>query len=147
MFYLYYKFCHLFTLLFESDEISLFYLNLYVLRLLLHLFSFSLFSYCVLGLTSNIGFQVIQRKLVQVVTPSTATDGNIGPDAVHLLAIKEVCLLLVSHVHICTNRMSILVCVLNSDFPVYMKGNACHLSFNAHSWNRIRCELIVWSYQ
>ncbi|XP_030954395.1 DNA mismatch repair protein MSH7 isoform X3 [Quercus lobata] len=32
---------------------------------------------------------VIQRKLVQVVTPSTATDGNIGPDAVHLLAIKE----------------------------------------------------------
>ncbi|XP_065851498.1 DNA mismatch repair protein MSH7 [Euphorbia lathyris] len=32
---------------------------------------------------------VIQRKLVQVVTPSTVTDGNIGPDAVHLLAIKE----------------------------------------------------------
>ncbi|KDP33650.1 hypothetical protein JCGZ_07221 [Jatropha curcas] len=32
---------------------------------------------------------VIPRKLVQVVTPSTATDGNIGPDAVHLLAIKE----------------------------------------------------------
>ncbi|XP_015571810.2 DNA mismatch repair protein MSH7 isoform X1 [Ricinus communis] len=34
---------------------------------------------------------VIQRKLVQVITPSTATDGNIGPDAVHLLALKEVC--------------------------------------------------------
>ncbi|GMY35996.1 DNA mismatch repair protein MSH7 isoform X2 [Fagus crenata] len=32
---------------------------------------------------------VIQRKLIQVVTPSTKTDGNIGPDAVHLLAIKE----------------------------------------------------------
>ncbi|GMY26645.1 dna mismatch repair protein msh7 [Fagus crenata] len=38
---------------------------------------------------------VIQRKLFQVVTPSTTTDGNIGPDAIHLLAIKEVCLLLV----------------------------------------------------
>ncbi|KAM1508454.1 hypothetical protein ACFX10_017762 [Malus domestica] len=33
---------------------------------------------------------VIPRKLVQVVTPSTTTDGNIGPDAVHLLALKEV---------------------------------------------------------
>ncbi|KAL5572686.1 hypothetical protein UlMin_022283 [Ulmus minor] len=32
---------------------------------------------------------VISRKLVQVVSPSTATDGNLGPDAVHLLAIKE----------------------------------------------------------
>ncbi|KAL5729308.1 DNA mismatch repair protein msh7 [Ranunculus cassubicifolius] len=32
---------------------------------------------------------VIQRKLVNVVTPSTLTDGYIGPDAVHLLAIKE----------------------------------------------------------
>ncbi|XP_024641259.1 DNA mismatch repair protein MSH7 isoform X2 [Medicago truncatula] len=32
---------------------------------------------------------VIQRKLVQVVTPSTNVDGNIGPDANHLLAIKE----------------------------------------------------------
>ncbi|XP_050364799.1 DNA mismatch repair protein MSH7 [Argentina anserina] len=32
---------------------------------------------------------VIPRKLVQVVTPSTTTDGNIGPDAIHLLAIKE----------------------------------------------------------
>ncbi|RDY09195.1 DNA mismatch repair protein MSH7, partial [Mucuna pruriens] len=32
---------------------------------------------------------VIQRKLVQVVTPSTNVDGNIGPDVVHLLAIKE----------------------------------------------------------
>ncbi|OUZ99913.1 DNA mismatch repair protein MutS [Macleaya cordata] len=32
---------------------------------------------------------VIQRKLVQVVTPSTTIDGNIGPDAVHLLALKE----------------------------------------------------------
>jgi hypothetical protein len=42
-------------------------------------------------LTSTLGFQVIQRKLVQVVTPSTTSDGNIGPDAVHLLAIKEVC--------------------------------------------------------
>ncbi|XP_027358489.1 DNA mismatch repair protein MSH7 isoform X2 [Abrus precatorius] len=29
------------------------------------------------------------RKLVQVVTPSTTVDGNIGPDANHLLAIKE----------------------------------------------------------
>ncbi|XP_010527197.1 PREDICTED: DNA mismatch repair protein MSH7 [Tarenaya hassleriana] len=33
---------------------------------------------------------IIPRKLVQVVTPSTASEGNIGPDAVHLLAIKEV---------------------------------------------------------
>ncbi|XP_050218036.1 DNA mismatch repair protein MSH7 isoform X2 [Mercurialis annua] len=32
---------------------------------------------------------VIARKLVQVVTPSTTSDGNIGPDAVHLLAINE----------------------------------------------------------
>ncbi|KAL5838399.1 hypothetical protein ACOSQ3_015568 [Xanthoceras sorbifolium] len=32
---------------------------------------------------------VIPRKLVHVVTPSTTVDGNIGPDAVHLLAIKE----------------------------------------------------------
>ncbi|XP_047320706.1 DNA mismatch repair protein MSH7 [Impatiens glandulifera] len=32
---------------------------------------------------------VIQRKLVQVITPSTILDGNIGPEAVHLLAIKE----------------------------------------------------------
>uniref|UniRef100_A0A2P2KHA4 DNA mismatch repair protein MSH7 n=1 Tax=Rhizophora mucronata TaxID=61149 RepID=A0A2P2KHA4_RHIMU len=32
---------------------------------------------------------VIPRKLFQVVTPATLTDGNIGPDAVHLLAIKE----------------------------------------------------------
>ncbi|KAK2645736.1 hypothetical protein Ddye_020931 [Dipteronia dyeriana] len=35
------------------------------------------------------GNSVIPRKLVQVVTPSTTVDGNIGPDAVHLLAIKE----------------------------------------------------------
>ncbi|XP_022157567.1 DNA mismatch repair protein MSH7 isoform X2 [Momordica charantia] len=33
---------------------------------------------------------VIPRKLIQVVTPSTKVDGDIGPDAVHLLAIKEV---------------------------------------------------------
>ncbi|KAH7511895.1 hypothetical protein FEM48_Zijuj12G0031600 [Ziziphus jujuba var. spinosa] len=33
---------------------------------------------------------VISRKLVEVVSPSTATDYHIGPDAVHLLAIKEV---------------------------------------------------------
>ncbi|KAA8523099.1 hypothetical protein F0562_009522 [Nyssa sinensis] len=32
---------------------------------------------------------VIQRKLVNVFTPSTTRDGNIGPDAVHLLALKE----------------------------------------------------------
>lgn len=32
---------------------------------------------------------VIPRKLIQVITPSTSVDGNIGPDAVHLLAIKE----------------------------------------------------------
>lgn len=32
---------------------------------------------------------VIQRKLISILTPSTATDDNIGPDAVHLLAIKE----------------------------------------------------------
>ncbi|KAF5945768.1 hypothetical protein HYC85_015996 [Camellia sinensis] len=33
---------------------------------------------------------VIQRKLVHVFTPSTLIDDNIGPDSVHLLAIKEV---------------------------------------------------------
>ncbi|QHO13437.1 DNA mismatch repair protein [Arachis hypogaea] len=33
--------------------------------------------------------RVIQRKLVQVITPSTTVEGNIGPDANHLLAIKE----------------------------------------------------------
>ncbi|XP_052117407.1 DNA mismatch repair protein MSH7 [Arachis duranensis] len=32
---------------------------------------------------------VIQRKLVQVITPSTTVEGNIGPDANYLLAIKE----------------------------------------------------------
>ncbi|KAK9269014.1 hypothetical protein L1049_000782 [Liquidambar formosana] len=32
---------------------------------------------------------VISRKLVHVLTPSTIVDGSIGPDAVHLLAIKE----------------------------------------------------------
>ncbi|KAK3439228.1 hypothetical protein EUGRSUZ_C03861 [Eucalyptus grandis] len=32
---------------------------------------------------------VISRKLVHVITPSTSVDSNIGPDAVHLLAIKE----------------------------------------------------------
>ncbi|CAL5339327.1 unnamed protein product [Camellia sinensis] len=36
---------------------------------------------------------VIQRKLVHVFTPSTLIDDNIGPDSVHLLAIKEVILL------------------------------------------------------
>ncbi|XP_051223469.1 DNA mismatch repair protein MSH7 [Lolium perenne] len=33
---------------------------------------------------------VIERKLVHVSTPSTAADSNIGADAVHLLALKEV---------------------------------------------------------
>ncbi|XXG56105.1 hypothetical protein AAC387_Pa03g3608 [Persea americana] len=32
---------------------------------------------------------VIQRKLVNVYTPSTTVDGNMGPNAVHLLALKE----------------------------------------------------------
>ncbi|KAI3709518.1 hypothetical protein L2E82_39280 [Cichorium intybus] len=32
---------------------------------------------------------VIQRKLVNVLTPSTLVNGNIGPQAVHLLALKE----------------------------------------------------------
>ncbi|KAH6803228.1 MUTS-like protein 7 [Perilla frutescens var. frutescens] len=32
---------------------------------------------------------VIQRKLIHVHTPATTSEGNIGPDAVHLLAIKE----------------------------------------------------------
>ncbi|KAL1563396.1 Mismatch repair protein msh3 [Salvia divinorum] len=32
---------------------------------------------------------VIRRKLVHVQTPATASEGNIGPDAVHLLSIKE----------------------------------------------------------
>ncbi|XP_042066393.1 DNA mismatch repair protein MSH7-like isoform X1 [Salvia splendens] len=32
---------------------------------------------------------VIRRKLVHVQTPATTSEGNIGPDAVHLLAIKE----------------------------------------------------------
>ncbi|XP_047949735.1 DNA mismatch repair protein MSH7 isoform X2 [Salvia hispanica] len=32
---------------------------------------------------------VIRRKLVHVQTPATTIEGNIGPDAVHLLAIKE----------------------------------------------------------
>ncbi|KAI5005350.1 hypothetical protein ZWY2020_032593 [Hordeum vulgare] len=35
---------------------------------------------------------VIERKLAHVSTPSTAADSNIGPDAVHLLALKEVTL-------------------------------------------------------
>ena len=34
--------------------------------------------------------QVIQRKLVNVLTPSTLIHGNIGAQAVHLLALKEV---------------------------------------------------------
>ncbi|KAL6496595.1 Mismatch repair protein msh3 [Orobanche gracilis] len=32
---------------------------------------------------------VIQRKLIHVLTPATTSEGNIGSDAVHLLAIKE----------------------------------------------------------
>lgn len=32
---------------------------------------------------------VIQRKLINVLTPATTSEGNIGPDAVHLLAMKE----------------------------------------------------------
>lgn len=39
-------------------------------------------------------FQVIRRKLVHVLTPSTTSEGNIGPDAVHLLAVKEVSIFL-----------------------------------------------------
>ncbi|TKW13813.1 hypothetical protein SEVIR_5G125400v4 [Setaria viridis] len=35
---------------------------------------------------------VIERKLLNVSTPSTAVDSNIGTDAVHLLALKEVTL-------------------------------------------------------
>ncbi|XP_031387597.1 DNA mismatch repair protein MSH7 [Punica granatum] len=35
------------------------------------------------------GSSVISRKLVSVVTPSTLVDNNIGPDAIHLLVIKE----------------------------------------------------------
>ncbi|XP_076949725.1 DNA mismatch repair protein MSH7-like [Bidens hawaiensis] len=35
------------------------------------------------------GSSVIQRKLVQVLTPSTLIYGNIGPQAVHLLSLKE----------------------------------------------------------
>lgn len=42
------------------------------------------------GMTLATGLQVIMRKLVQVVTPSTNVDDNIGPNTVHLLAIKEV---------------------------------------------------------
>ncbi|PHT42859.1 hypothetical protein CQW23_16884 [Capsicum baccatum] len=34
---------------------------------------------------------VIRRKLVHVLTPSTTSEGNFGPDAVHLLAVKETC--------------------------------------------------------
>ncbi|KAL0345263.1 UNVERIFIED_CONTAM: DNA mismatch repair protein MSH7 [Sesamum radiatum] len=36
---------------------------------------------------------VIQRKLIHVTTPATSCEENIGPDAVHLLAIKEDALL------------------------------------------------------
>lgn len=52
------------------------------------LFIYFLITVELLGLISNIVLEVIQRKLFQVVTPSTTTDGNIGPDAVHLLAIR-----------------------------------------------------------
>lgn len=51
-------------------------------------------------------FQVIQRKLIHVLTPATTSEGNIGPDAVHLLAIKEVNLMfcfsyfLILHAHL-----------------------------------------------
>ncbi|XP_059286680.1 DNA mismatch repair protein MSH7 isoform X1 [Lycium ferocissimum] len=34
---------------------------------------------------------VIRRKLVHVLTPSTTSEGNVGPDAIHLLAVKETC--------------------------------------------------------
>ncbi|KAJ8568890.1 hypothetical protein K7X08_032587 [Anisodus acutangulus] len=34
---------------------------------------------------------VIHRKLVHVLTPSTTSEGNIGHDAVHLLAVQETC--------------------------------------------------------
>ncbi|KAK4391641.1 DNA mismatch repair protein MSH7 [Sesamum angolense] len=42
---------------------------------------------------SKMVFQVIQRKLIHVATPATSCEENIGPDAVHLLAIKEDALL------------------------------------------------------
>ncbi|KAG6546638.1 hypothetical protein Mapa_011827 [Marchantia paleacea] len=32
---------------------------------------------------------MVQRELVQIITPSTVMDGNIKPEAVHLLALKE----------------------------------------------------------
>lgn len=35
--------------------------------------------------------QMVQRDLTQVVTPSTRLDGNLRPEAVHLLALREVC--------------------------------------------------------
>ena len=38
---------------------------------------------------SSVFFQVIQRKLIHVSTPTTI-DGSIRPDAVHLLALNEV---------------------------------------------------------
>ena len=34
---------------------------------------------------------MVQRDLTQVVTPSTRLDGNLRPEAVHLLALREVC--------------------------------------------------------
>ncbi|KAL3535766.1 hypothetical protein ACH5RR_004227 [Cinchona calisaya] len=37
---------------------------------------------------------VIQRKLIGILTPSTMSEGNIGPNAVHLLAVKEDCFVL-----------------------------------------------------
>jgi len=36
------------------------------------------------------GSQMVQRDLTHVITPSTRLDGNLRPEAVHLLALREV---------------------------------------------------------
>lgn len=79
------------------------------------------------GLTHAAWLQVILRKLHQVVTPSTNVDGNIGPDANHLLAIKEVL----------TYRCCLVVyfCVLLQVFVLYSDAKCSY--FELSTWQRI----------
>ena len=64
------------------------------------------------------GLQVVQRKLVQVVTPSTNVGGNIGPNAVHLLAIKEVC---TSHFYLVIHLLCSIIVMYDGELNVFYR--------------------------
>lgn len=70
--------------------------------------------------------KVIRRKLVHVQTPATTTEGNIGPDAVHLLAIKEVrCFAFPIHIFFSSSRSNIICNILLLPIDVKLRFAAC----------------------